>query len=171
MLFIIDCILFYCCTLFWRRTWPKRSRSAFRKKPVWSIKKSQLLKNPPCNPGRFLGCPWLIIYSKEILGNLGLISSNWIPILAAGLIVTISSIVIVKWQIRKSQQPAVVWFLVNRAFCLFSLNRKKEKKSQEIWTGNYRYNFSVASFVVLFLKRVSDAVAGLGNRVPVAATP
>jgi hypothetical protein len=80
----------------------------FGKKQLDPLKKVGFLKIPLVILGGFLAALWLILYSKEILANLGLMSSNWIPILVAGLISTITSIAIVKWYTRKSQSPAVV---------------------------------------------------------------
>jgi hypothetical protein len=80
----------------------------FGKTQLDPLRKVSFLKMPLVILGGFLAVLWLILYRKEILVNLELISSNWIPILAAGLIVTISSIAIVKWHTRKSQAPAVV---------------------------------------------------------------
>jgi hypothetical protein len=80
----------------------------FGKKQLDPLKKVSFLKIPLVILGGFLAALWLILYSKEILANLGLMSSNWIPILVAGLISTITSIAIVKWYTRKSQSPAVV---------------------------------------------------------------
>jgi len=80
----------------------------FGKTQLDPLKKVSFLKMPLVILGGFLAVLWLILYRKEILANLKLISSNWIPILAAGLIVTISSIAIVKWHTRKGQSPAVV---------------------------------------------------------------
>lgn len=80
----------------------------FGKKQLDPLKKVSILKIPLVILGGFLAVLWLILYREEILGNLEFICSNWIPILAAGLIVTISSIAIVKWHTRKSQPPAIV---------------------------------------------------------------
>jgi hypothetical protein len=80
----------------------------FGKTQLDPLRKVSFLKFPLVILGGFLAVLWLILYRKEILANLELISSNWIPILAAGLIVTISSIAIVKWHTRKSQAPAIV---------------------------------------------------------------
>jgi hypothetical protein len=72
------------------------------------LKKVSFLKVPLVILGGVLAVAWLILYRYEIWANLELLGSNWIPILAAGLIATASAIAIVKWHIRKSQPPAIV---------------------------------------------------------------
>jgi hypothetical protein len=80
----------------------------FGKRQLDSLRKVSFLKIPLVILGGSLAILWLILYRYEMLANLELISSNWIPILAAGLIVTISTIAIVKWRTRKGQPHAIV---------------------------------------------------------------
>jgi hypothetical protein len=80
----------------------------FGKTQLDPLKKVSFLKTPLVILGGFLAVLWLILYRNEILANLELIGSNWIPILAAGLILTATSIAIVKWHTRKIQVHAIV---------------------------------------------------------------
>jgi hypothetical protein len=86
----------------------KDQEAPFGKTQLDPLKKVSFLKIPLVILGGFLAILWLILYRYQILANLELISSNWIPILAAGLMVTISSIAIVKWHTRKGKPPAIV---------------------------------------------------------------
>jgi hypothetical protein len=80
----------------------------FGKTQLDPLRKLSFLKVPLLILGGFLAVLWLILYRIEILANLELISSNWIPILVTGLLLTVTSIAIVKWYTRKSQPHAVV---------------------------------------------------------------
>lgn len=72
------------------------------------LKKVSFLKVPLVILGGVLAVAWLILYRYEIWANLELISASWIPILAAGLILAITCIAIIKWHTRKSQDYAIV---------------------------------------------------------------
>lgn len=80
----------------------------FGKTQLDPLRKLSFLKVPLVILGGFLAVLWLILYRTEILANLELISSNWIPILVTGLLLTVTSITIVKWYTRKSQTHAIV---------------------------------------------------------------
>ena len=80
----------------------------FGKTQLDPLRNLSFLKVPLLILGGFLAVLWLILYRIEILANLELISSNWIPILVTGLLLTVTSIAIVKWYTRKSQPHAVV---------------------------------------------------------------
>lgn len=80
----------------------------FGKTQLDPLRKLSFLKVPLLILGGFLAVLWLILYRIEILANLELISSNWIPILVTGLLLTVTSIAIVKGYTRKSQPHAVV---------------------------------------------------------------
>ena len=80
----------------------------FGKTQLDPLKKVTFLKWPLVVLGGFLAVLWLALYREEILTNFELISSNWIPILVSGVILTVTCITIVKWHTRKSETPAVV---------------------------------------------------------------
>jgi hypothetical protein len=80
----------------------------FGKAKLDPLKKVSFLKIPLVVVAGFLAILWLILYRTEILANLEFIDANWVPILVAGLILTGTSIVIVKWYTRKSKQYAIV---------------------------------------------------------------
>jgi hypothetical protein len=80
----------------------------FGKAQLDPLKKLSFLKIPLVVLGGFLAVLWLILYRAEILANLELISVNWVPILVAGLILTVTCIVIVKWYTRKGKPYAIV---------------------------------------------------------------
>jgi hypothetical protein len=80
----------------------------FGKTSLDPLKKVSFLKIPLMIFGAALAVLWLFLYRAQILSNLELLISNWIPILAAGLILTATSIAIVKWHTRKIQVHAIV---------------------------------------------------------------
>jgi hypothetical protein len=80
----------------------------FGKTQMDPLKKVSFLKIPLVILGGFLAILWLILFREEILANLEFISSNWLPIFIAGLILVVTSITVVKWYTRKSKIPAIV---------------------------------------------------------------
>jgi hypothetical protein len=80
----------------------------FGKTQLEPLRKASFLKIPLIILGGVLAILWLILYRYMILENLEIISSNWIPLLAAGLIMVMVSVAIVKWRTRKSQPCAIV---------------------------------------------------------------
>ena len=97
-------------TLFIGGELDRRDQEApFGKAKLDPLKKGSFLKIPLVILGGFLAILWMVLYRNEIWANLEFISSNWIPILASGLILAVTSSVIVKWYTRKSKErPAIV---------------------------------------------------------------
>jgi membrane-bound metal-dependent hydrolase YbcI (DUF457 family) len=72
------------------------------------LKKTSYLKIPLVTLGCVLAVVWSILYRNEIMTNLEAIGVYWISILVAGVLVAVSSFLIVKWQTRKGKPPAIV---------------------------------------------------------------
>ena len=80
----------------------------FGKKQLAPLEKIRSLKIPLVIVGSVLAVVWSVLYQTEIMANLEIIGVYWIPILVAGILVTISSFIIMKWQTRKGKPPAIV---------------------------------------------------------------
>ena len=58
--------------------------------------------------GLVLVIVWGILYQGTIASDLKLIASNWIPILACGSLITVSSWAVIAYHIKKEKSAAVV---------------------------------------------------------------
>jgi len=78
-----------------------------RDKPT-RIPELSFLKIPLFIVGIGLLATWFVLYRSEIWANLETIFSNWISILLGVVLVTLASLVVIKWQMRRGKAPAIV---------------------------------------------------------------
>jgi hypothetical protein len=72
------------------------------------LRQISFLKIPLVIIGGALAILWIFLYRDNIASNLEAIGSKWISIAAAGLLLTVMSFGIIKWQTRKGRSPAIV---------------------------------------------------------------
>jgi membrane-bound metal-dependent hydrolase YbcI (DUF457 family) len=80
----------------------------FGKKQLTPLENISSLKILFVTVGGVLAVVWSVLYRNEIMTNLEVIGVYWISILVAGILVAISSFIIIKWQTRKGKPPAIV---------------------------------------------------------------
>jgi len=80
----------------------------FGKMRLDPLRRISFLKIPLVSVGGMLAVLWIFLYRENIASNLEVIGSNWISIAVAGLLITVASLVIIKWQTRKGRPPAIV---------------------------------------------------------------
>jgi hypothetical protein len=76
-------------------------------KPI-RIPKLSILKFPLFIVGFILLGTWFVLYWNEIRANLETIFSNWISILLGVVLITLTCLVVIKWQTRRDKTPAMV---------------------------------------------------------------
>ena len=80
----------------------------FGVKKLDPLKGFTFLKWPLMVLGVIFGCLWVFLYSDRIISNLGLITSQWISTLFAGVLLVAISLSITAYHIRKSKSKAIV---------------------------------------------------------------
>lgn len=101
----------YCSilALFFGGELDRRDQEApFGKRQLDPLRKISFLKIPLVMVGSVLAIVWAVLYRNEIMTNLEVLGFYWISILTVGLLVTISSFVIIRWQTRRGKPPAIV---------------------------------------------------------------
>lgn len=107
----ISVIAAYCSilALFFGGELDRRDQEApFGKRQLDPLRKVSFLKIPLVTVGGVLAIVWGVLYRNEIMTNLEVLGFYWISIFVAGLLVFVSSFVIIRWQTRKGKPPAIV---------------------------------------------------------------
>jgi hypothetical protein len=72
------------------------------------IPKLSFLKIPLFIVGVVLLGTWFVLYWSEIWANIEMIFSNWISILLGVVLITLTSLILIKWQTRRGKGPSIV---------------------------------------------------------------
>jgi hypothetical protein len=80
----------------------------FGKTRLDPLRRINFLKIPLVIVGGVLALLWIVLYRENVAANLEVVGSYWISIVVIGLLITVSSLLIIEWQTRKDKPPAIV---------------------------------------------------------------